>query len=240
MIIHLIQTGTIVLFISPKVIWLSEFSAILLFIIAIAKLVPMQHKHGVAHSCCGHDHACVSDHNHSHKTKGLLQMAIFVIPLILGFGMQPRVLASTALTNSINTAGPVPFYAIHIPTSDKFSSGVPWQSGLSFAKKEVGSSAVANGTKSASANMLNKSSSQNKLNSVKPVTPKSVNSIAKETDLMQLYLNIDDHPEQVYNQHWKLTGFVYKDPTLAKNQFVISRFVITCCIVDATPIGIIC
>jgi len=56
---------------------------------------------------------------------------------------------------------------------------------------------------------------------------------------MQLYLNIDDHPEQVYNQRFKLTGFVYKDPTLAKNQFVISRFVITCCIIDATPIGII-
>ncbi|MDR3587695.1 MAG: TIGR03943 family protein [Desulfosporosinus sp.] len=239
MIVHLIQTGTIVLYISPKVIWLSEFSAILLFVIAIAKLVPMHHKHSATHSCCWHDHACVSDHhNHSYKTMASLQMAIFVIPLMLGFGMQPRVLASTALSNSINTAGPIPFYAMHIPTLDKFSSGVPWPSGLSFVKKDVDSSAVANGTKSASANMLNKSSSQNKPNSIKPLTPKSVNSIAKETDLMQLYLNIDDHPEQVYNQHWRLTGFVYKDPKLAKNQFVITRFVITCCIVDATPIGI--
>lgn len=208
MIVHLILTGTIVLYISPKVIWLSKFSAILLAIIAIAKLVPMHHNHSVAHSCCGHDHACASDHhNHSHKTNGLLPMMIFIIPLILGFGMQPRVLASTALSNSINTAGPLSFYA--------------------------------NGTRSASADMLNKSTSQNKLNSVKPLTPKSVNSVAKESDLMQLYLNLDDHPEQVYNQRWRLTGFVYKDPKLAKNQFVISRFVITCCIVDATPIGII-
>ncbi|MDR3543006.1 MAG: TIGR03943 family protein [Desulfosporosinus sp.] len=196
MIVHLIQTGTIVLYISPKVIWLSKFSAILLIIIAIAKLIPMHPNHSVAHSCCGHDHACVSDHhNPSHKTKGLLQIAIFVIPIMLGFGMQPRVLASTALSNSINTAGTVPFYALHIP--------------------------------------------KNMLSSVKPLTPKSLNSTAKETDLMQLYLNLDDHPELVYNQHWRLSGFVYKDPKLAKNQFVISRFVITCCIVDATPIGII-
>ena len=240
MIVHLIQTGTIVLYISPTVIWLSKFSSILLFIIAIAKLVPLQHEHSVAHSCCDHGHTCDSDnHDHSHKTKGLLPIAIFVIPLILGFGMQPRVLGSTALSNSINTAGLVPFYAMHFPRSDKVGSGVQWPSGLSFVKKDVGSSAVANGTKSMSADMQSKSSPQNKPNSVKPLTPKSINSIAKETDLMQLYLNIDDHPEQVYNQHWRLTGFVYKDPRLAKNQFVISRFVITCCIVDATPIGII-
>ena len=128
---------------------------------------------------------------------------------------------------------------MHIPRSDKFSSVVQWPSWLSFFKKDVSSSAVANGTKRASVDMVNKATSQNKINSPKPLTPKSVNSVAKESDLMQLYSNIDDHPEQVYNQHWKLTGFVYKDPTLAKNQFVISRFVITCCIVDATPLGII-
>jgi len=207
MIWHLILTGTIVLYISSTLIWLSELSAILLAIMAIAKLIPMQPHHSVAHRCCAHDHACVSDHHHSHGTNGLLPMMIFIIPLILGFTMEPRVLASTALTNSINTAGSRSFYA--------------------------------NGTRSASAGMLNKSTSQNKPNSVETLPPKSVNVVAKEADLMQLYLTIDDHPEQVYNQPWRLTGFVYKDPKLPKNQFVISRFVITCCIVDATPIGII-
>ncbi|MDR3601318.1 MAG: TIGR03943 family protein [Desulfosporosinus sp.] len=239
MLIHLIMTGTIVLYISPKLIWLSKFSAILLVIMALAKLVALPHNHSMAHNCCNHDHACGSaHHNHSHPTKGLLQMAIFIIPLILGFVMQPRVLASTALSNSINTAGPVPYYAMHIPKSDKFSNTVQWPSGL-FVKKNAPSSAVAQGTNNASINLLNKSNPQNKLNLVKPLTPESVSSTVKETDLMQLYLNIDDHPEQIYNHHWQLTGFVYKDPTLAKNQFVISRFVMTCCIVDATPIGII-
>ena len=207
MIVHLILTETIVLYISSKVIWLSKLSAILLAIIAIAKLVPMKHNHCAAHSCCGHDHACATDHHSSHKTKGLLPLMIFIIPLILGFGMQPRVLASTSLSNSINTAGSLSFYA--------------------------------NGTRSASADMLNKSTSQSKVNSVKILPPETVNSVSKGSDLMQLYLNLDDHLEQVYNQHWRLSGFVYKDPKLAKNQFVISRFVVTCCIVDATPIGII-
>ena len=239
MVVHLILTGTIVLYISSKLIWLSKLSAILLAIIAIAKLVPVKHKHNAAHSCCGHDHTCASDHHHSHKTNGLLPMIIFIIPLIIGFGMQPRVLASTALSHSINTAGPVPFYAMHIPKSDKLSNAVQWPSWLSLVKKDAGSSAVTNNAKVVANDAVNQSTSLNKVNTVKPITPKLVNSVAKESDLMQLYSNIDDHPEQVYNQNWKLTGFVYKDPTLAKNQFVISRFVITCCIIDATPIGII-
>ncbi|EGW37976.1 TIGR03943 family protein [Desulfosporosinus sp. OT] len=214
MIVYLILTETIDLYISLEVIWLAKLSAILLAVISIAKFVPV--RRSLIHNCCGHNHACTTSHNlHSHKTNGLGQIAIFIIPLMVGFGMQPRILDSTALSNSINTAGPIPYYALHVPRTDRLRSEIPQPSGLSAAENNIGSS------------------------SVKGLTPNSLNSVVKETDLMQLYLNIEDHPEQVYNQRWKLTGFVYKDPKLAKNQFVLSRFVITCCIVDATPIGII-
>lgn len=214
MIVYLILTKTIDLYISLEVIWLAKLSAILLAVISIAKFVPM--RRSLIHNCCGHNHSCTAGHNHHpHKTNGLVQISIFVIPLMVGFGMQPRILDATALSNSINTAGPVPYYALHFPRTDRLSSEMQLPNGSSFGKNDIGSSAVKN------------------------LTPNSANSVAKETDLMQLYLNIEDHPDQVYNQRWKLSGFVYKDPELAKNQFVISRFVITCCIVDATPIGII-
>lgn len=211
MIVYLIQTHTIELYISPKVVWTAKLSAMLLAVISLAKFVPM--RRSVNHSCCSHNHACATGHNYSPIAGGLVQIAIFIIPLMVGFGMQPRILASAALSNSINTAGPVPYYALDIP--NELRGGVQTPRGLSFDKDDLGGSEVKN------------------------LPPKPVNSIAKETDLVQLYLNIEDHPEQVYNQRWRFTGFVYQDPKLAKNQFVISRFVITCCIVDATPIGII-
>ncbi|ODA42118.1 TIGR03943 family protein [Desulfosporosinus sp. BG] len=214
MIAYLILTETIDLYISLEVIWLAKLSAILLAVISIAKFVPV--RRSLIHNCCGHNHACTTSHNlHSHKTNSLGQIAIFVIPLMVGFGMQPSILDSTALSNNINTAGPIPYYALHVPRTDRLRSEIPQPSELSAAENNIGSS------------------------SVKDLTPNSLNSVVKETDVMQLYLNIEDHPEQVYNQRWKLTGFVYKDPKLAKNQFVLSRFVITCCIVDATPIGVI-
>ncbi|HUI89930.1 MAG TPA: TIGR03943 family protein [Anaerolineales bacterium] len=37
----------------------------------------------------------------------------------------------------------------------------------------------------------------------------------------------------------RVTGFVYHDPRLPANQFIVSRFVITCCTADASAIGMI-
>lgn len=38
-----------------------------------------------------------------------------------------------------------------------------------------------------------------------------------------------------------ITGAVYKDdPTLEKNQFVPVRLVMTCCVADLTPLGLVC
>lgn len=56
---------------------------------------------------------------------------------------------------------------------------------------------------------------------------------------MDLALKIYDHPDQAYDQHWRLTCFVYKDPKLSQNHFVMTRVVVACCVADAIPIGII-
>ncbi|HUH99078.1 MAG TPA: TIGR03943 family protein [Anaerolineales bacterium] len=40
-------------------------------------------------------------------------------------------------------------------------------------------------------------------------------------------------------QSARVTGFVYHDPRLPADQFIVSRFVITCCTADASAIGMI-
>ena len=37
----------------------------------------------------------------------------------------------------------------------------------------------------------------------------------------------------------QVTGFVYHDPRLPASQFFVSRFVLTCCVVDATPVALL-
>jgi uncharacterized repeat protein (TIGR03943 family) len=40
-------------------------------------------------------------------------------------------------------------------------------------------------------------------------------------------------------QEAKLVGFVYRDERFAKEEFMVSRFVLSCCAADAAPIGIL-
>jgi len=225
LLFHLILTGTILLYISSKFIWLSELAAVLLVVMANAKLLPKRHNH--KHSCCDHDHACSSGHHSHTNSTNYLRITLFLIPLVLGFAMQPRVLGSTALANSINTAGPVPFYAI---SSSKNVDNI-----LSASSKVTlnSSSLTANSTESAS--VYNSADSNKQIN--KPLQP--VDSVVRDTDLVDLAFKIYDYHNQAYDRHWRLTCFVYKDPKLAKNQFVMTRLVVACCIADATPIGII-
>jgi uncharacterized repeat protein (TIGR03943 family) len=51
--------------------------------------------------------------------------------------------------------------------------------------------------------------------------------------------NSGSAPTPYLGQTAKVTGFVYHDPRLPTNQFIVSRFVITCCAADASAIGMI-
>jgi putative membrane protein len=46
-------------------------------------------------------------------------------------------------------------------------------------------------------------------------------------------------PSSYTGQLADVTGFVYHDPRLPKNQFLVSRFIITCCVADAVALGMV-
>ena len=48
-----------------------------------------------------------------------------------------------------------------------------------------------------------------------------------------------DDPDRFAGQEARITGFVSRDATLRGNQVQLSRFVLSCCVADATPIGIV-
>ncbi|MDQ7093777.1 TIGR03943 family protein [Desulfosporosinus sp. PR] len=215
-IIYLLHSGNIGLYLSPNLTWLSKVSAILLLLLTAAILLPA--KHNSAHCCCGHTHSHTSGHNHAHAALGLSKALIFCVPLLLGFTAKPQVLDSTTLVNSINTAGSLPFFVARPSLAGSFNA--PATRPVQPANTPAAPAAPKSAT------------------SIPPnEQPAPIDSQITETDLVQLALS--DNPDQIYNHAYRLTGFVYKDPRLAKNQFVITRFVITCCVVDAQPLGII-
>lgn len=46
-------------------------------------------------------------------------------------------------------------------------------------------------------------------------------------------------PASFKGQLADVTGFVYHDPRLPKNQFLVSRFIVTCCVADAVALGMV-
>jgi len=57
-------------------------------------------------------------------------------------------------------------------------------------------------------------------------------------DWIEIFNSTSDLSPYV-GQMARVTGFVYHDPRLPTNQFIVSRFVITCCTADASAIGMI-
>jgi len=51
-----------------------------------------------------------------------------------------------------------------------------------------------------------------------------------------MYINTNKY----IGQKISITGFVYKDATTSKNEFVVSRLMILCCAADAEITGLLC
>jgi putative membrane protein len=46
------------------------------------------------------------------------------------------------------------------------------------------------------------------------------------------------YPEQFVGKKVIVQGFVYRDPTFKKQEFVVGRFAISCCVADASVSGL--
>jgi uncharacterized repeat protein (TIGR03943 family) len=66
-------------------------------------------------------------------------------------------------------------------------------------------------------------------------------SSSREKNLLDWLMAFDGNadPAAFDGQEAKLTGFVYRDSRHGYDSFMLSRFVVSCCVADATPIGLI-
>jgi uncharacterized repeat protein (TIGR03943 family) len=51
--------------------------------------------------------------------------------------------------------------------------------------------------------------------------------------------NATGDPSALAGQEATVIGFVYRDESFAADQFMVSRFILTCCVADATAVGLI-
>lgn len=56
-------------------------------------------------------------------------------------------------------------------------------------------------------------------------------------DWLRIFNSVSDYDE-LNNQPADLIGFVYREPSFGDEMFMVARFTISCCVADASPIGL--
>ncbi len=118
-----------------------------------------------------------------------------------------------------------------LPVLGTLVIAIPLLLGLIIPARPLGSSALTNRGVDAAAPLIRRvGGSATTLNQA--TTDRSV------LDWVSLFSAASD-PGIYSGQDAQVTGFVYHDPRLPKNQFFVSRFVITCCVADASALGML-
>ena len=221
MIYKLHETGEITKFINPKYETLSQTAAILFFILFLIQLTRIftTSKH-----CHHEEHHCNHDHGDSpFKTKKLVSYMILSLPLFTGFLLPARALdasiaekkgAMLILTNQSQTS-------ITQETSDKTNNGDSTNSDivdqiLLEEKQDM---------KKDEFELLIKHLAQ---------SPKVE---MNDYNFSSYYMDINKNMANYLGKEINLKGFIFKEEGMAQNQLVLSRFLITHCVADASTIG---
>lgn len=87
----------------------------------------------------------------------------------------------------------------------------------------------------------NREVSVGRLSSAMAPSESRIASSNREKNLLDWLMAFDEKPDPAAfdGQAANLVGFVYRDSRHGNDSFMLSRFVVSCCVADATPIGLI-
>lgn len=211
-LIKLFETGDIHRLVSPRIALLLDITLGVLVSMTFFSLATIFAKE----KSCGHDHDHVCEHDHSPPPrKGWL---LLVLPIVLGLCVPTESLGTSMLNNSLQVKKELTYLASKSQT-----------------KNPATNASKTNDTKRSSDLVdLSKVPRQPLQANHKPAKP----TPGTELSLLDLWNNLMLTPEYYYNQTYIYSGFVYHPPGWATNRMVLTRYLITCCVADATPIGV--
>lgn len=103
--------------------------------------------------------------------------------------------------------------------------------GLALPARPLGSAAVANRGMNVSAPLFSRGADQTALMGV----PSAQRNILEWIVLFEQAEDPNDYAGEAVD----VTGFVYRDPRLKPEEFMIGRFTLTCCVADALAVGMV-
>jgi uncharacterized repeat protein (TIGR03943 family) len=235
-VVHLVKLDKLQYYIVPKMIPFVKYAAVALFMIAIyfvyLSLQSSLQKHKEADCDCGHEPP------RSWLKSGLVY-GIFLIPLLLGFAMPDTIMGSDAAYVKGMNLQATTVQRDNIPTSmtpinDPLNSQLP----ASTAEAETGQLANADVTTNPLLDELFPYDEYTKeyADLGKRLYEQDPIKVSEE-GFLEIITAVDLYRNNFIGKTVELSGFIYREPDMNPNQFVVSRIAMTCCSADAMPYG---
>lgn len=236
-ITYLIKTGNINLYIAPRMLILVKLSAIGFYIIGMYQMYSAyRYLRNQSSVDCDCDHTPTGS-----VWKHMVIYSLFVFPLLLGF-LLPNVTMGSALaskkgmnlsaSSTSRTVQAQPEAVIPIPdipedqvAVEPISSNQP--TGETVLTEEQLNALFVTDAYNEDFARLSKQIYQDDV------------IVVKDELFMEILTAIDLFLESFAGKTVEISGFVYREPNMDQNQFVVGRFAMDCCSADALPYGVL-
>jgi putative membrane protein len=228
--------GDITKFINPKYESLSQSASVIFLILFFIQITRVWTTNEKSHHDCHHeDQACGHDHGDStFNTKKLISYFIIIVPLITGFLLPAKVLDASI---AYKKGGMAVLSNQKQTSQDKKNSTIDNSEPLDDFNK-VGEDALTVNDDIIDPGLVNQQEiSKEKFEKLVQKLEQSPNIEMNDYVYSSYYEEISKDINKFKGRKIELKGFVYKEDEFEQNQLVISRFLITHCVADASIIG---
>lgn len=248
-IIKLHVTGEITKFINPKYEGLSQAAAVIFLLLFLIQLTRIWKEKKANHQHCDHGHQeCTHHHDHGDtpfNIKKLISYSIIVFPLITGFLLPAKVLDASiaskkggmSIIANQKQASPEQERE-EIALTDEMISEDQDQNRVTENETEMNESELSEHI--IDPIVVNQQEMLEKdYENLKKKLANRPNVVIEEAVYSTYYEDIHKDVQKYKGKKIKLKGFVYKEEGFKEDQLVISRFLITHCVADASIVGFI-
>ncbi|MFK7692559.1 TIGR03943 family putative permease subunit [Paenibacillus sp. HJGM_3] len=250
-IVHLVKSDHLVYYIAPRMQIYVKLAAIALFAVAVHQVyMAFRSLFEKPDSCdCGHEAP-------RSFLGGLLVYGLFLLPLVLAFGMPDQVMGSSIASKkgmNLSTSGTSKLTA-SAPTEQVLNSSTPAPTPIQTpiaapTPTPVSTQAAVTGKGSTTAAPLSaedqklqelfKSEDFNEAYSKLGMKLYKQEMITfPEKGFMEILTTLDLFMDPFIGKKVEISGFVYRENEMKPNQFVIARLAMQCCSADASPYGV--
>ena len=228
-IVHLVKADKLQLYLLPRMMIYVKLGAMALFALAIFYVFLAIHysneKHEKETCDCGHEPPRSASGN-------VLLYGLFVIPLLLGFALPDAIMGSDVASikgMNLNAAS-----LSQAPASSSSQSAVAKPAAEKPARQDSGTPARDELDKLFPADEY----SIDLANLGKKLYGRKNIHVGTE-GFLELLTMLDMYKDNFKGKEISISGFVYREEGMDKDEFIVSRMAVQCCSADAIPYGVL-